>query len=143
MPADFIDSNIFVYLFDSTDTRRRDIARETVQRGIADGSAIISFQVVQEVLNVTTHKMERPLSDTDAIAFFDTVLAPLWRVYPSADLYRRAIEVKTRYRFGLYDSLIVASALEAGCTRLLSEDLQDGGLRTGQVIGRLTVKSPF
>jgi len=138
MRADFIDSNVFVYLFDHTDARRRDMARETVQRGIAEGSAAISFQVVQEVLNVTTHKMEQPLSDTDAIAFFDTVLAPLWRVYPSGNLYRRAIEVKTRYRFGFYDSLIVASALEGGCTRLLSEDLQDG-----QTIGSLTVENPF
>ena len=138
MRADFIDSNVFVYLFDHTDASRRDMARETVQRGIAEGSAAISFQVVQEVLNVTTHKMEQPLSDTDAIAFFDTVLAPLWRVYPSGNLYRRAIEVKTRYRFGFYDSLIVASALEGGCTRLLSEDLQDG-----QTIGSLTVENPF
>ena len=138
MRADFIDSNVFVYLFDHTDTRRREIARETVQRGIAEGSAVISFQVVQEVLNVTTHKMEQPLSDTDAIAFFDTVLAPLWRVYPSGELYRRAIEVKTRYRFGFYDSLIVASALESSCTRLLTEDLQDG-----QTIGSLTVRNPF
>ena len=138
MCADFIDSNVFVYLFDHTDTRRREIARETVQRGIAEGSAVISFQVVQEVLNVTNHKMEQPLSDTDAIAFFDTVLAPLWRVYPSGELYRRAMEVKTRYRFGFYDSLIVASALESGCTRLLTEDLQDG-----QTIGSLTVRNPF
>lgn len=138
MRADFIDSNVFVYLFDHTDTRRREIARETVQRGIAEGSAVISFQVVQEVLNVIAHKMEQPLSDTDAIAFFDTVLAPLWRVYPSGELYRRAMEVKTRYRFGFYDSLIVASALESGCTRLLTEDLQDG-----QTIGSLTVRNPF
>jgi len=138
MSADFIDSNVFVYLFDHGDTHRRDVAREIVERGIADGSAAISFQVVQEVLNVTTHKMERPLTGTDAIAFFDTVLAPLWAVYPSGDLYRRAVEVKIRYGFGFYDSLIVASALEAGCTRLLSEDLPNG-----QLIDTLTVENPF
>jgi len=105
---------------------------------IADGTGSISFQVVQEVLNVTTHKMEHPLSGTDAVAFFDAVLSPLWRVYPSGDLYRRAVQVKVRYRFGYYDSLIVASALEGGCTRLLSEDFQDG-----QSIDTLTVENPF
>ncbi|SIQ99476.1 hypothetical protein SAMN05920897_1225 [Alkalispirochaeta americana] len=72
------------------------------------------------------------------MAFFDTILSPLWRVYPSGDLYRRAVQVKVRYRFGFYDSLIVASALEDGCTRLLSEDLQDG-----QSIDTLTVENPF
>lgn len=138
MRADFIDSNLFVYLFDHTDDRRRGIAREIVERGIAEGTGAISFQVVQEVLNVITHKMEQPLSGTDAIAFFDTVLSPLWRVYPSGDLYRRAVEIKVRYRFGFYDSLIVAAALEGGCTRLLSEDLQ-----AGQSIETLTVENPF
>ena len=138
MPADFVDSNVFVYLFDPTDSRRRGVAREVVKRSISDGTGVISFQVVQEVLNVTTHKMEQPLSGTDAIGFFDTVLAPLWKVYPSGDLYRRAIEIKIRYRFGFYDSLIVAAALEAGCGRLLSEDLQGG-----QRIDTLTVENPF
>lgn len=138
MSADFIDSNVFVYLFDSTDSRRQGIAREVVEEHIASGTGVISFQVVQEVLNVATHKMERPLTGTDAIAFFDTILAPLWRVYPSAELYRRAIEVKVRYRYSFYDSLIIAAAQEGGCTRLLSEDLQ-----SGQTIGGLTVVDPF
>lgn len=35
-------------------------------------------------------------------------------------------------------TLIVAAALEAGCTRLLSEDLRDG-----QRIERLTIEDPF
>jgi len=138
MSADFIDSNVFVYLFDSTDSRRQGIAREVVEEHIASGTGVISFQVVQEVLNVTTHKMERPLTGTDAIAFFDTILAPLWRVYPSAELYRRAIEVKVRYRYSFYDSLIIAAAQEGGCARLLSEDLQ-----RGQTIGGLAVVDPF
>lgn len=138
MSADFIDSNIFVCLFDSTDSRRQSIAREVVEGHIASGTGVISFQVVQEVLNVTTHKMERPLTDTDGITFFDTILAPLWRVYPSAELYRRAIEVKVRYRHSFYDSLIIAAAQEGGCARLLSEDLQ-----SGQTIGGLTVVDPF
>ena len=38
----------------------------------------------------------------------------------------RALDVQTRWRFGFYDSLIVAGALTAGCSRLLSEDLQHG-----------------
>ena len=44
-----------------------------------------------------------------------------------------------RYRFSFYDALIVAAALESGCTTLFSEDLQDG-----QVIDQtLTVRNPF
>lgn len=138
MSVDVIDSNISVYLFVGSNPGRQNIARQVVEEHIASGTRITSFQVVQEVLNVTTHKMKRPLTGTDGIAFFDTILAPLWRVCPSADLYRRAIEVKVRYRFSFYDSLIIAAAQEGGCTRLLSEDLQNG-----QTIGTLSIVNPF
>jgi predicted nucleic acid-binding protein len=67
-----------------------------------------------------------------------TVLAPLWRVVPSEELYERALEVMARYGYSFYDSLIIASALSAGCTRLLTEDLQHG-----QRIEGLTIHNPF
>lgn len=44
-----------------------------------------------------------------------------------------------RYGFAFYDAVIVASALEAGCTTLMSEDMQDGLV----VEARLTVRNPF
>ena len=57
---------------------------------------------------------------------------------PSERLYSRALRLQSRYRYRFYDSLIVAAALEAGCTRLLSEDLQ-----TGHRIEALTIVNPF
>ena len=51
----------------------------------------------------------------------------------------RALDIAARYGFSWYDSLIVATALEAGCDTLYTEDLQHG-----QVIdNRLTVTNPF
>ena len=47
MSADFIDSNIFIYLFDETDDRKRQIAQSLIHAALAEGSAQISFQVVQ------------------------------------------------------------------------------------------------
>ena len=43
-----------------------------------------------------------------------------------------------RYAFSFYDSLTVAAALEGGCKRLLTEDLQHG-----QRIGALRIENPF
>ena len=59
-------------------------------------------------------------------------------MWPSPTLYHRALDVKARWQFGFYDSLIVASALQAGCTTLLTEDLQ-----AGQRIEGLTITNPF
>ncbi len=136
--ADFLDSNVLVYLFDPTDARRKGIAEQLVSRAHHEGTAIISFQVVQETLNVLTGKLKPAMSRDDAQMALQNILAPLWRVQPSPALYTRALDQRERCKFSFYDSLIVAAALEAGCARLLSEDLQDG-----QQIDGLTIENPF
>jgi predicted nucleic acid-binding protein len=138
MSADFIDSNVFVYLFDETDERKREVASKIVESALQAHSASISFQVVQETLNVLTRKVPTPMTTEDAGRFLERVLEPLWRISPSLALYRRALDLQPRFRYSFYDSLIIASALDAGCTRLYSEDLQDG-----QRIEGLTLENPF
>ena len=137
MSADaFIDTNVFVYLFDETDDEKRRRAETIVYRALADGTGCISFQVVQEALNVIIRKLDA--APADARQVLDDVLIPLWRIYPSASLYRRGLRVQARYNFAFYDSLIVAGALEAECRTLYSEDLQHG-----QQIAGLTIVNPF
>jgi predicted nucleic acid-binding protein len=138
MSGDFIDSNVFVYLFDETDEFKRDTAERIVDSALRTHSASVSYQVVQETLNVLTRKLATPMTAEGARSFMDEVLAPLWRVSPSPALYHRALDLRARYRYGFYDSLVVASALGAGCDRLYSEDLQDG-----QRIEGLVIKNPF
>jgi predicted nucleic acid-binding protein len=53
-------------------------------------------------------------------------------------LYQRALDLQTRYRYAFYDSLIVAAALTAGCSRLYTEDMQHG-----QQIEGLRIENPF
>ena len=138
MSGEFIDSNVFVYLFDETDDRKRDTAERIVDSALQNHNASISFQVVQETLNVLTRKLPTPMTAEGAKRFMEQVLAPLWRVSPSSALYNRALDIQDRYRYGFYDSLIVAAALDAGCSRLYSEDLQDGHRIEG-----LTIENPF
>jgi len=138
MSGDFLDTNVLVYLVDEADAAKHAVARGLVQEALVNGSGIISFQVVQETLNVLTRKLKVVASAEDAKSFLQHTLLPLWRVQPSPALYAAALDIQRRQRFGFYDSLIVASALESGCRRLLSEDL-----RHGQRIGRLRVENPF
>jgi predicted nucleic acid-binding protein len=94
--------------------------------------------VVQECLNVALRKAEVGLSLDAARSDLEVVLAPLMQVTASDMLYHRALDVQARWRFGFYDSLIVAGALAAGCATLLTEDLQPG-----QKIEGLTIVDPF
>lgn len=134
----FLDTNLFIYQLDATDERKQDIAGRIIRQGVETGKACISFQVVQECINTALRKAEVPLDHADLRSYLDHVLAPLLRVSASIDLYHRGLDIQVRYRFGFYDALIVAAALEAGCKTLYSEDLQHG-----QRVDALTIVNPF
>ncbi len=124
--------------FDDSDTRKQVTAQGLVSRALAVGDAVISFQVAQETLHVLTRKFARRVATDIAEQILRTSLLPFWHVQPSPALYTRALELHDRYAFSFFDSLIVAAALEAGCQRLLTEDLQHG-----QRIDGLTIENPF
>lgn len=132
----FIDTNVFIYLFDETSVEKSRTAEELIRQSLENGSGCISYQVVQETLNIVTRKLKA--SPEEARQLLDNVLEPLWRVNPSRALFRRGLELQSRYKFGFYDSLIIAAALDAGCRTLYTEDLQHE-----QQIEGLTIVNPF
>lgn len=134
----FIDTNIFIYQLECLDTRKATIAEELIRQSIANKTACISFQVVQECLNTALRKAQIQLSESEIRSYLQSVLGPLLSVQPSIQLYNSALDIRLRYQFSFYDSLIIAAALEAGCTCLYSEDMQDG-----QQIQSLTIQNPF
>ena len=134
----FIDTNIFVYQLERLDIRKATIADELIRNGIARRMGRISFQVVQECLNIALRKAEITLTDAEVRRYMQFVLAPMLQIHSSILLYNTALDVQLRYRFSFYDSIIVAAALEAGCRRLYSEDMQHG-----QRIHGLTIENPF
>ncbi|MBT3217543.1 MAG: PIN domain-containing protein [Proteobacteria bacterium] len=133
----FLDTNILVYSFDDTDVRKRSRARELISTAL-QGSGTISYQVVQEFLNVALRKFARPMTINEAQDYLDAVLVPLCQIHSEPDLYKDALVVRLRWRFSFYDSLVVAAAQRAGCDILYSEDLQHG-----QQLGGVTVIDPF
>ncbi len=134
----FIDTNVFIYQLERLDPAKADVADALIEEGIARGNACVSFQVVQECINTALRKAEVPLTEMQMRQYLDDVLVPLWTVYPTPEIYRRSLDVRSRYQFSFFDSLILASAMEAGCTTLLTEDLQDG-----QRIESLVIRNPF
>ena len=134
--VNFLDSNLFIYLLDGSNEQKQQRAMELVQDSLKNGTGCISYQVVQETMNILLRKIG--VSTEETHTFFNTVLAPLWTVNPTRTFYRRGLDIQARYQFSFYDSLIVAAALGAGCQTLYSEDLQHN-----QHIEKLTVTNPF
>jgi predicted nucleic acid-binding protein len=118
MPASFFDTNVLVYIA-SGDTAKAD----RIDAAIAAGGAI-SVQVLNELASVARRKMRMSWAETHA--FLDT-LRGLLAVHPlTLETHETGLRLAERYGFSIYDAMIAASALHAGCDTLLSEDMQHG-----------------
>lgn len=127
-----LDTNILIYLFDSSDENKRLIAEKLILE-----KPIISSQVVSEFLNVSKRLLKLPKLDIILKAnklFSNCEIASL-----NQETLEKAKDLIIRYDFQLYDSLIVAAALISGCNCLYSEDLQHNFL----VENRLRIINPF
>jgi predicted nucleic acid-binding protein len=134
----FLDTNIFVYSFDTTAPRKADRAAKLIRRAIEAQEGIVSYQVVQEFFNLALRRFAEPMSGADAEQYLSTTFRPLLAVHSSHRLYGQALHLATTYSLSWYDSLIVASAIEGQCGILYSEDFQDG-----QRFGSLRIENPF
>ena len=131
MAGSFLDSNVLLYLA-SADPLKANRA-ETV---LAVGGTI-SVQVLNEVANVARRKMA--MSWEEVRTFLAGLRALLETIPLTTSVHDRGLELAERHGLSVYDALIVAAALEAGCDTLYSEDMQHG-MRIGE---SLTIVNPF
>ena len=118
IPGSFFDTNVLVHIA-GNDQAKADRAEAAIARGGA-----ISVQVLNELANVARRKIGMSWADTHA---FLEAIRGLLTVHPlSVEVHETTLDVAERYGFSIYDALIAASALHAGCDTLWSEDLQHG-----------------
>lgn len=134
----FIDTNIFVYSFDLSAHEKAEKADQLIQKALETGRGVVSFQVIQEFLSVATGKFKKNISIDDCRLYLDKVFAPLCEVFPSIELSKSALNIQAETGYSFYDALIIASAAQAGCRTLYTEDLQ-----TERKVAGLTIRNPF
>ena len=132
----FFDSNVLLYAHDKSDAAKRGSAELWLSEITLRQSAATNLQVLNEVCNVL-FKKRKALSAEEVFSVVDDFAALgasalTWREVLTA----RSIRGSTGYSW--LDCLLLASAVELGCSHFLSEDLQDG-----QEIGGLTIFNPF
>ena len=126
----FLDTNLLVYA--QSDDPKGEIARQAILAG-----GTISVQVIDEFTAVLRRKFRLEWDEiADAVADVRAALDPVRPI--GVDTWAAAVALAREHRFGFYDSLILASALDAGCDTLLTEDLQ-----AGRRIEGLTIVNPF
>ena len=134
----FLDTNVIVYAFARSFPAKAEIAQRLITDGAADNQAIISYQVVQEFINVALRGFRLAILKSDLEAFVLTALFPMMAISSSPALVIDALRLQSANQLAWYDALIVASAVQGGCKVLYSEDLQHG-----RRFGDLIIQNPF
>jgi predicted nucleic acid-binding protein len=128
----FVDTNAFVYAFLAEGPKS-----ETAFQLLSNGTVVISVQVLNEFVRVARGKHRLPWESVSsmrrAIVERAETVAAL-----TLSLHNRAMLLAEQHTLPIYDSLILAAALDAGCDRLISEDFQHG-----RRFGTLEVVNPF
>jgi predicted nucleic acid-binding protein len=128
----FIDSNIFLYAFSDKDNDKQKVAKEIVLT-----PSIISVQVVNEVSKNLLYKFN--FNENEIVK----VVNSLYKKHIVAELTQTifiyASNIRKKYNFSYYDSIIVATALENECNVIYSEDMQHDQIIDNQ----LAIINPF
>ena len=133
MPAKaFFDTNVLLYAVAENDPRSAQ-AEELLAAG-----GVLSVQTLNEFVSVARRKILMSWSDvTEALDAF-RVLCPS-PLPITMEIHEAALKIADKHVYNIYDALVIAAALEAGCATLYSEDLHDGQTIDGQ----LTIRNPF
>jgi predicted nucleic acid-binding protein len=128
----FFDTSVLIYAVTQSDARALR-AEELLMSG-----GMVSVQVLNEFTAVARRKLQMPWSEVGEAVEAFLVLCPSPQPI-TVETHTAAGAIAEKLGCNIYDALVVAAALEAGCTTLYSEDFQDG-----QVIeGKLMVRNPF
>ena len=127
----FLDTNVILYIaaMESPKTARAE--------ALIEAGGWISVQVLNEIANVARRKMA--LAWPEVHVLLDTVRGLLEIAPLTVDTHRVGLALSERYQLSIYDAMIAAAALEAGCETLWSEDMQDGLV----INNRLVIRDPF
>jgi predicted nucleic acid-binding protein len=135
MPRAFVDTNILVYAADkaSPTSQKTQIARGLLlQRGLH-----LSVQVLNEFTVNARNPNKLDLSTEEELDWIESCL--LYPIHPiTTETFLSARLFHERYQVSHWDGLILATAKEALCHKLYSEDLQHG-----QIYDGIEVIDPF
>jgi predicted nucleic acid-binding protein len=125
----FVDTNILIYALDPADPSKRQVSADLLRQTITNRSLALSPQSLNEAYRVLTQR--RRIMPAAAAREYLSTLAP-WAIAPlDAKTTERAFAVEDETGYSWWDSLMLASALQADCRIFVTEDLQDGRTVTG------------
>ena len=131
MTAVFLDSNILVYAYSAD-------ARSDQARQILRGDYVIGVQTLNEFTYVARRKLKFSWEKI-ARASLDLSETAEAVVSTQLDDHQQSLRLADRHDLQIFDALMLALALRAGCQTFYSEDMHPGLV----IDNRLTIINPF
>lgn len=131
----FLDTNVLVYADDLDARAKRHTARSLLRDALRTQRGVLSTQVLQEFFVIATGKLG---VKAEVARRKVELLCALEVVRVDTDIILAAIDLHRLHGFSFWDALILRCAKISGCTRVLTEDLQDG-----REIEGLRIVNPF
>ncbi|MEQ1933388.1 MAG: PIN domain-containing protein [Fimbriimonadaceae bacterium] len=129
----FLDTNILIYEWDHSDSRRREVARKLISDGAHQ--LMVSSQVLQEFAHNARRKLE--MSDVEINLCLETYAQ--FRFVPvDSDMVMAAILSSSEFKISFWDALIIEAAVAGNCNMLYTEDLNHD-----QTIRGVKIVNPF
>lgn len=123
----FLDSNVLVYLFSKDDARKEDAAVSAISRNIC----FTGVNNINETITVLSKKFS--LSHEDLLYVVKTIGKLTTIVSLKPEIILPTLQIKNRYGYSYYDSLVIALAIETGCVKIFTEDMQHGQIINGKL----------
>jgi predicted nucleic acid-binding protein len=127
----FLDTNVLVYAAVAPGDPRGERAR-----ALLAGGGVWSVGVLNEFVAAARKLRTSWVEVRVALAYLEAICPEPAGL--TLQTHRGGVEIAQRYGYHIFDALVIAAALEAGCATLYSEDMQDG-----QRIEGLTIRNPF
>lgn len=123
-----LDTNILVYAVDRDAGERHERSRLLMGRA-AQRDCVLTIQAVAEFFHATTRK--NLLKPARASAFVRDWLDVFHVTSADDTALVDAMDAVEEHRLSFWDALLWATARQAGCAAILSEDMQDGRRLSG------------
>ena len=129
----FIDTNLWVYLY--SDSIKSSVVADIIDKEF--NNIVISTQVLTELYNVLTKKKIK--TRNDAAQIINELSSNFKTSEINTSIVLKATEIANSLQFSIFDSQIIATAIQNNCSILMTEDLQNDQ----KIESKLRIKNPY
>lgn len=116
----FLDSNIFLYIYSNTEPSKRDICINAIN----ENNCCTSTQALNELSNVCIKKWNIDRSSIENA--IDEICSACEIKLIDEKTTKMGLYLNEKYKYSYYDCLMLAAAIESGCKKIFTEDMQSG-----------------